>query len=118
MNTFEQRIAEKRRVSEENRRKIVTVARSVGRVIAKAGYQKATRYKVWGRDVDGYEVNSGYEAVYVAMTVDGDEGFQILSNIQQTLEEAGYIVTREAQPPVNGIVSDIRVEVPGLEATR
>ena len=89
-------------------------ARKVGRTIAAAGYQKASRHKTWGRDVDGYEVFAGsaHDKVHVAMTVSGDDGYQMLRSIQQTLEEAGYIVSREAEPPTNGEVSSLALPVP------
>lgn len=73
---------------------MIADSRHVSRVLNAAGIPKASAYKSFGRDADGFGVRSAndYSPTYVYVTIDGDTGQALLDRCAEALTAAGFDV--------------------------
>lgn len=86
----------------------VAYASHVSRVLAQAGIERASAYRVWGRERDGFVVIAGTDSVSVAFSNRGAAAKEMCEKATTALADAGYDVRGRKN---NGLGGDYWLDV-------
>jgi hypothetical protein len=89
-----------------------TNAALVSRTLAAAGLPRASRYSVWGREVDGFVVRQDGDDVLVHITFTHDRAREFFERVLRVLTDAGYIAVGRGRHPGLGGIYGVTVRKP------